>query len=177
MLAWPSLLRAVRRRGIDLVAPGAIMAAALAAIYASGLGFELERSPGYDLAGLGYIGLRTAAGWCWIVVALSMASRWLDRRPAAARTASGLVLPFYVLHHPIVVAVAAVVVPWTAGVAVEFLIILGVSLAVTLVACLAVDRSPVLRLLLGMAPARPVRVGLPSTRPLRRPRTTLTLGP
>ncbi|MET8048533.1 acyltransferase [Streptosporangium sp. NPDC005286] len=120
--------------------------------------------PFTDLTALS-IGVRTLygmAGWCWLVAILGL----LDRRrgaPAAARdTPDGrgrrlygylavAALPLYVLHQPIVVAVAYGVVGWHAPIVVKYLVIVAASLALTVAAYdLLVRRTRVTRFLFGM---------------------------
>ena len=61
------------------------------------------------------------------------------------------VLPLYVLHQPIVVAVAYGVVGWTAPVPLKYAVIVAVSLALTVAAYdLLVRRTRVTRFLFGM---------------------------
>jgi glucans biosynthesis protein C len=150
MLAWPAVLPAIARRGLLMLVPGLLLAAAMVPIYLAGPGFALESSPTFDAASLGYIALRTAVGACWVVGAIAIGIRWFDVRGAQARAASRLVLPFYVLHHPIVVMVAAVVVPLSWPMGLSFATILAVSGVLTLAACLVAARTSPLRLLFGM---------------------------
>jgi glucans biosynthesis protein C len=102
-----------------------------------------------------------AAGWCWVVAILGLLDRRRPRsgvRPPAPWYAYLAVaaLPLYVLHQPIVVAVAYVVVRWDAPMIVKYLAIVAASLALTLLAYdLLVRRSPVTRALFGMRPAAP----------------------
>jgi peptidoglycan/LPS O-acetylase OafA/YrhL len=123
------------------------------------------------------IGARTlygAAGWCWLVAILGL----LDRRrsappvkpdPAAEQSRStespqpdgwgrrlyrylaAAVLPLYILHQPIVVAVAYGVVDWGAPMAVKYGVIVMASLVLTVAAYdLLVRRTRMTRFLLGM---------------------------
>jgi surface polysaccharide O-acyltransferase-like enzyme len=105
-----------------------------------------------------------AAGWCLVVAIpglLDRPGRQLPPSPvpAADRTPRqrvhgylvAAVLPLYVLHQPIVVAVAYFVVGWSAPIAVEYVVLVAVSLALTLVAYeLLVRRMRVTRFLFGM---------------------------
>ena len=60
-------------------------------------------------------------------------------------------LPYYVLHQPIVVAVAWNVVPWHRPIIVEYTVIVAISLALTLGAYdLLVRRTRITRFLFGM---------------------------
>lgn len=150
VIARPAWLHAVTDRGLLMLVPGTLLAVGLIPIFLSGSGLVLESTPRFDAASLAYIAMRTMVGWCWVLVAVAIGARWLDRRPVEARAASGLVLPFYVLHHPIVVVVAAVVVAWPVSGGLKFLAILGGSLALTLVLCLAAVRTRFLRPLIGL---------------------------
>lgn len=104
-----------------------------------------------------------AAGWCCLVAILGL----LDRRsrPAKPPEETGspsrtrrvyaylatAVLPLYILHQPIVVAVAYGVVGWDAPIIVEYAVIVAVSLTLTIAAYdLLVRRTRVTRFLFGM---------------------------
>ncbi|MCK2216202.1 acyltransferase [Actinomadura sp. ATCC 31491] len=113
-----------------------------------------------------------AAGWCWLMSILGLLDRPRPAPPAppvppasAARPGepgggrraylAEAVLPLYVLHQPIVVAVAYVVVPWDAPIAVKYAAIVACSLALLAAAYdLLVRRTAVTRFLFGMR-ARP----------------------
>ncbi|QGN47401.1 acyltransferase family protein [Micromonospora sp. WMMD558] len=102
-----------------------------------------------------------AAGWCWLVAILGL----LDRRRAAglpSRTPNGWLrrgyaylalaaLPLYVLHQPVVVAVAYHVVRWDAPMPVKYAVIVTASLLLTVAAYdLLVRRTRFTRFLFGM---------------------------
>ncbi|TYB63251.1 acyltransferase [Nonomuraea sp. PA05] len=164
--------RAAMRR--DRV-PAAVAAVTLLAVGMPGfilVGQDPGTDPFRDLTPLA-VGVRTLyglAGWCALVAILGA----LDRpRPASASPGrrrgwyaylAPAVLPLYILHQPIVVAAAYFVVGWRAPILVEYLVIVAVSLALTLLAYdLLVRRTRVTRFLFGMreptagsgSPARP----------------------
>jgi hypothetical protein len=103
-----------------------------------------------------------ATGWCWLVAILGLLDR--RRRPAAAADGqphargrrlyaylAAAVLPLYILHQPIVVAVAYGVVRWSAPSAVKYVVIVAASLVLTVAAYdLLVRRARVTRFLFGM---------------------------
>ncbi|MEU8380225.1 acyltransferase [Streptosporangium sp. NPDC048865] len=118
-----------------------------------------------------------AAGWCWLLTILGLLDRLPARPagpapagpdgpavPAPARPARGgalrgylaeAVLPLYVLHQPIVVAVAYQVVRWQAPIAVKYPVIVAVSLVLMFLAYdLLVRRTAPTRFLFGMRPVR-----------------------
>lgn len=112
-----------------------------------------------------------AAGWCFVVAILGR----LDRGPGAGPDGTGdapsgtgrggragqwwrralardgdLIMPFYVLHQPVVVVLAYAVVRTDLPAAVKFLALVTASLVVTVALALAARRTAVPRLLLGM---------------------------
>ncbi|GIF77947.1 acyltransferase family protein [Asanoa siamensis] len=104
------------------------------------------------------------AGWCAVVAILGLLDRRNARRPAGDRAAPGRVgrayrylavaaLPLYVLHQPIVVAVAYGVVRWDAPILVKYLAIVVPSFALMLAAYeFLVRRTRLTRYLFGMRP-------------------------
>ncbi|WP_030896070.1 acyltransferase family protein [Streptomyces sp. NRRL S-474] len=113
-----------------------------------------------------------AAGWCLVVGIPGLLDRPHRQQPLRGafppafppaspptpttrqrvrRYLAAAVLPLYVLHQPIVVAVAYLVVGWSAPIPVEYVVLVTVSLALTLTAYeLLVRRTRVTRFLFGM---------------------------
>lgn len=110
------------------------------------------------------------AGWCWLVAILGLLDRRRERRPAPPETADArpvgrpgrlygylatAVLPLYILHQPIVVAVAYGVVGLDTNILVKYTVISLTSLVLTVAAYdVLVRRTRVTRFLFGMR-ARP----------------------
>lgn len=106
------------------------------------------------------------AGWCWVVAITGLLDR-RRRRPAEVSAdvegsqegrrrrvygyLAAAVLPLYILHQPIVVAVAYGIVGWDAAIIVKYTVIVLASLGLTLAAYdLLVRRTRVTRFLFGM---------------------------
>jgi surface polysaccharide O-acyltransferase-like enzyme len=128
-----------RRRRVLWGLPVAL--AALALILPFGSPLALENAPGFTPVGLAYIAWRTALAWLMVVSLIGFASVYLRARPRFLAWASRLVLPFYVLHHPVVVLVAALVVGLEMGLWAKFGLIVAVSLAGTLLLCEVLRRG------------------------------------
>ncbi len=167
LAAGPGLREAMRREAVAAAVLGvALVGAGLSLFLVAGQAPGAD--PFLDLSPLA-ITARTlygAAGWCSLVAILGL----LDRRrptPAAPREAeeaveegrvrrmygylAAAVLPVYILHQPIVVGVAYVVVGWSAPVAVKFALIVAASLILTFAAYdVLVRRTRVTRFLFGM---------------------------
>jgi hypothetical protein len=152
LLADPRLEAAVHR---DLPVALALGVAGLGALVVADFPAWLERwsaNPAYSLDYLLLQGLYAVYAWSWTVVAVGVAGRVRRFQVPVPRTA-GLALPFYVLHQPVILVVALVVVRWNAGVPVKLAVVLAGSFAVTAALCGLVGRARVLRPLLGARPA------------------------
>jgi peptidoglycan/LPS O-acetylase OafA/YrhL len=126
------------------------------------------------------------AGWMWTAAILGLAgtvaARLATVRPAGsppglpasalrwrrvARYGNEAVLPFYVLHEPVIVVVAWVVVRWPAPLPVKYLSVVAASFILTLALYEAlVRRFQLTRFLFGMKPARPTGPTAHQTRPI-----------
>jgi glucans biosynthesis protein C len=120
----------------------------------------------HDPTSLAFRLAKTADGWLWIVAIMGGAIALIARRassyPAAAgSSASGgrrlagyaneAVLPFYVLHETVIIAVAYVVLTWPIGGAAQYAVIVFLSLAGTLLLYdIAVRRTTPTRWLFGL---------------------------
>ncbi|WP_144123704.1 acyltransferase family protein [Catellatospora sichuanensis] len=123
-------------------------------------------------------------GWCWVVAILGLLDRRQvarrERRPAAGAVAAPThaeagdgqpdltrrsylylalgALPVYVLHQPIVVAVAYGVVSWQAPIAVKYAALVAIAIVLTVAAYdLLVRRTRITRFLFGMREPAAVR--------------------
>jgi hypothetical protein len=131
----PAVLR--RRRVTLWVTP--LVALAYLPVVAFGSPIDIEHAPGFTLAGLAYVGWRTALAWVMTLVLVGFAATYFTARPRFLGWASAMVLPFYVLHHPITVVVAAMVVPLSLGLYLEFGLIVLIAGAATVALCVALD--------------------------------------
>jgi hypothetical protein len=106
--------------------------------------------------------LFSVSGWCALVALLGLLDRPRPDSAGQARESSSTraylaeaALPFYVLHQPIVVAVAYLVVPWRAPIIAEYAVVVAVSFILTFGAYdILVRRTRITRFLFGMRPER-----------------------
>lgn len=126
-----------RRRATVWVAP--VVAIGYLPFVLLGSPIDLEHAPGLSAGGLAYVGWRTTLGWVMTLIVVGVAATYFTARPRLLAWASHMVLPFYVLHHPVTVVVAAMVVGLSAGIWVKFGLILLLAGATTLALCMALD--------------------------------------
>lgn len=125
-------------------------------------GFLIADDPFMDMTAHA-IGARTLYGmaaWCLLVAILGLLDRRRPAPPAEPGEGRGrrlygylavAALPLYILHQPIVVAVAYGVVGWKAPILVEYTVIVAISLGLTVAAYdVLVRRTRVTRFLFGM---------------------------
>ncbi|MEW2468184.1 acyltransferase [Streptomyces sp. NPDC046994] len=162
VLATDDRFRTVMRRDAGTAAwLGALLFAA------AGPGFALTDEPFTETTALATASraLFGAAGWCLVVAIPGLLDRRRLKRPRATPDPtpttrrrlygylSAAVLPLYVLHQPIVVAVAYFVIGWSAPIPVEYAVLVVIALILTLTAYeLLVRRTRVTRFLFGMRP-------------------------
>jgi len=141
-MADRELLAAIvgRRRQLLWLLPAAALVLTPLLLLRSPLAFEHD--PGFGPTGLAYIAWRTGLGWLMVLTLIGFASTFLSARPPILGWASRMALPFYVLHHPVVVLVAALVVGIGIGMWAKFGLIVAISLAGTLLLCAAIARRP-----------------------------------
>jgi fucose 4-O-acetylase-like acetyltransferase len=146
--AW---LRPIGRYGGWMTIPALVLALLLVPLGLDGV-MRLESAPSIDVPSLAYAAARTAIGWWLVCAVMALGMRWLTGAAPAGGRAGEASLAFYVLHHPVVVIVAAVVVPWSLGPALGLAAIFLASLGVT--AALyegVVRRVAILRAVFGVA--------------------------
>jgi len=108
--------------------------------------------PPYSFQYLAFWTLYGVCAWGWMVALLGIARRWLDRpRPILAH-ARRLGYALYVVHQPIIIGVAYVVVQWHVPVLVKFAVTLAASVSGTIVVAELCARFSTTRGLLGLSP-------------------------
>jgi hypothetical protein len=165
LMAERRLLGRALQAGPWLGLLGVVLTLIFIPIALSGALWDLEGSPRLGLATLGYVTLRTGVAVGLVGGCLWIGARWFTAQPGILRWASRAILPFYVIHHPVIVVVAALVVPWGIDLWLKFGLIAALSLAGTLLLTDAAMRTRLGRALFGLP--RPVAAG--AARPLARP--------
>jgi peptidoglycan/LPS O-acetylase OafA/YrhL len=97
----------------------------------------------------------TSMSWGWALDVLYLAIRYLNFTNKWLEYGNRTVMPFYLLHQPVIIVIAYFVVQWDLGVTVKLLVILVGSLLVTLgLVELLIRPFRFTRMLFGMKPRR-----------------------
>ena len=146
-------LRAVRRNRWLILAVG--IAAMLGLIATVALG---EDTSFFDPSEPWFYAIWVLApmdAWCWSLFMLFVGMRFLDFSNKWLQYGQEAVVPFYVLHYPVLLIVAFHVVQWQASVTIKMLAIVAGSLVATLAIYeLVIRRIGPLRALFGMKSRR-----------------------
>jgi glucan biosynthesis protein C len=141
-----------------LLAVGIISTVAVTAIGMSLESFDIERAPrtSWELVMWGLIAV---CGWCWVAFMLFAGARFLNRDSEALRYGQLRLLPFFVVHQPVILFIAYFVVGWEASIPVKMLVVTLGAFTMSIGVCeLVIKRVGFLRALFGMKAGQP---GLP----------------
>ena len=95
--------------------------------------------------------LRSIVTWSWMLFVLYFGMRFLNFSDKFIEYANEAVLPFYLLHYPVIVVIAFLTLAWNINMGVKFLFVSTVALIATLVLFdLFIRRIKVSRWLFGM---------------------------
>jgi surface polysaccharide O-acyltransferase-like enzyme len=89
-------------------------------------------------------------GWCWIIAIIGFGRKLLSFNHRFLRTSNELVLPFYILHQAVIVAIAFYVVSFNFIPIEKYVIIILASFAIISLLLLPIRRFNPLRFLFGM---------------------------
>ena len=99
--------------------------------------------------------LITIVAWCWTIFMLFVGMRWLDFTNQWLRYGQEAILPFFVLHQPVIIVIAFFVVQWEASIPIKMLIVVPSSFFVCVgLYELIIKRIGLLRSVFGMKSAR-----------------------
>ena len=169
LLADERFLPAIRR---DLAVALVVGLGSTAALVGMDFGawFTNSELRGVDVRSLTTVLVFVLEGWAWTLVVLNIGLRLARLQAPVEQQVGEAVLPVYVVHQPVILAVAFFVVQWPLGILPKWLVVFGVSAVITLALVELALRAPLTRTLLGARgrPATPsdVRAG-----PLVRPPT------
>jgi len=89
-------------------------------------------------------------GWCWVTAILGFGRKYLSFNHKYLKVSNELVLPFYILHQSIIVAVAFYVVGLDLIVIEKYLLIVVLSFPIIATLLYPISKVNVLRFLFGM---------------------------
>lgn len=91
-----------------------------------------SQMPSYSITSELYQLLLTITGWSWMVFVLYFGMRCLNVSNKVIQYGNEAVLPFYVLHYGVIIAMAYLFLPWHVDVVAKFLVVSTLALGATL---------------------------------------------
>jgi surface polysaccharide O-acyltransferase-like enzyme len=131
LMADRRLTQAIQRDWPILLAVGIPAFLAFMAIIVVTREIDIEAAPRAPLDFIWW-GLVTICSWCWTAFMLVMSMRFLHAHNEWLRYGQEAILPFFVLHHPVMVAIAYFVVQWNVGLLPKLAVVVVGALAVSL---------------------------------------------
>jgi peptidoglycan/LPS O-acetylase OafA/YrhL len=154
LVSDPRFLAAVKRDLVPALVVGVVGFAILGALDPFGWVEAWEAHPGYTPPYFLMLGLFSLQGWAWAVAALSVGMRVRRFRKPLPGAVADAAMPFFLVHQPVILALAFFVVGWEAGIPVKLIVLLVLSFAVSAAAAWLLSRAAVTRRLLGVKPHR-----------------------
>jgi glucan biosynthesis protein C len=99
--------------------------------------------------------LRALVCLSWIFTIIGFSERYLNYTNARLKYCNEAVLPFYILHQPVIVLIGYFVVQWPISIGLKYgIIAMSSFVVIALVYVLLVRRLGALRFMFGMGPAK-----------------------
>lgn len=150
--------QAIRRDWWILLGVGIASTVAVTSIAMSLETFDIEAAPVTLVEFIMWAAIAVCS-WCWTAFMIFIGMRYLDHDSKALRYGQETLLPFFVLHQPVVLFIAYFVVQWEASIMIKMLAVtIGALLLTTGLCELVIKRVGFLRLLFGMKATQPAKV-------------------
>jgi len=144
------LRQAIRQDWLITLITGTVAFLGGVAISLSTGEFDIEMAPRQPLDFLWW-SLMVVCGWCWTVFALSVGMRFLNFSNRLLQYGQEAIVPFFVLHQPVIIVVAYFIVPWNANLVAKILIVILGSFTISIgLYQVAIKHFGLLRMSFGM---------------------------
>lgn len=112
-----------------------------------------EKAPSYSFAYAGSWLLVGLQAWAWVLFLLGLGMRVRAFSRPLPRTVSAAAMPFFIVHQPVILAIAFFVVRWDMGIFPKWAVIAVIGFVVSALLAIALARMPVISTLFGVKPA------------------------
>ena len=143
---WPAIARA-QRAAVPLTVLSGLVVTWVELDYAG------HRMPPHGVMALDRVS-RIAMAWSMILISFHLAERYLNRDHHWRATLAEAVFPLYIAHHPAIIVLAWLTLPWGIGPFAEFTLLLGGTFGFATLFYLIGREITWLRPLIGLAPRR-----------------------
>jgi len=159
LMSDPRLMEAVRRDVVPALCLAIVGDVAILLTGVPGFVDAWQDAPSYSwMYGWAYVSIGVQA-WGWVHVALGLGMRARSFRRPLPRSVSAAAMPFFLVHQPVILAIAFFVVRWDAGIAVKWGVIVLGSFVLSAALATALARLPLVSTMFGVK--RGARSGVP----------------
>ncbi len=131
LFSHEAFLQAIRRDWRIILGVGILAAASGVAIATYTGTLDVQSPPGDGLDVLLWT-IIAVDSWCWPLFVLSVGMRYLNYTDKYLEYGKDAILPFFVLHQPVIIILAFFAVQWQAGLGIKLLFVVIGSFCVTL---------------------------------------------
>lgn len=156
----PRLAAAVRR---DVVVALVVALGVDAAMILAGVPGFIDRWGSHPSYSPMYVGSHFAVAvqaWAWVLMFLGLGARAKSFQRPLPRSVGEAAMPFFIVHQPVILAVAFLVVRWGVPMAVEWVVIATCSFLVSAALAAPLARVPIVSAGFGVKSRRPSRADL-----------------
>jgi peptidoglycan/LPS O-acetylase OafA/YrhL len=147
---------AIRKQGKIFVSVAFVSIVSLIIANFAGVLSKLENASSYSAGYMFYQLLLSVALWSMTISALSLAMRFLNFSNKVLQYANQAILPFYILHEPVIIIIAFFVLAWNVPTGVKYVFVSMAALLATLALYeLSIRRNKPIRWLFGMKTSQP----------------------
>ncbi len=160
LMSNPRIMDAIRRDvmvtlGVAVLLDTAVLLTGVPQFIAS-----WQEAPSYSFAYVGSWMLVGLQAWAWVLFLLGVGMRARVFSRPLPRTVSAAAMPFFIVHQPVILAIAFFVVRWDAGILPKWAAIAVSTFVVSALLAMAVARLPLISTMFGVKPA--IRSSWPS---------------
>jgi peptidoglycan/LPS O-acetylase OafA/YrhL len=150
LLADQRLVGAVRRDLLPALYLAVAGSVVVGVAIAAGFTDRWSEDPGYSWTSAGIDIVVTVWMWAWMMVALAVGLRAAGLQRPLPPAVGAAAMPFFLVHQPVILAVAFFVVQWPTGIAVKLPAVLGSSLVISVALAVGLSRLPYVSTLFGV---------------------------
>lgn len=92
----------------------------------------------------------SSTAWLWIVGIVGLGIKYLNYNNRFLRHANEAVLPFYILHHTVILIIGYYAVHWSINLFIKYIVIVTISFIATTIAYLLIRQSDLFRVVFGL---------------------------
>lgn len=159
LMSNPRLMDAIRRDVVAILCAALLLDIAILLTGVPQFMAAWQQAPSYSFAYIGAWLLGGVQAWAWVLFLLGLGVRAPIFSGPLPRAVSAAAMPFFIVHQPVILAIAYFVVRWDAGILPKWAAIAVSGFVVSALLAMALARLPLISTLFG------VKLAIPSSRP------------